>query len=63
MVSLPTDAPSNLPRVRTYIREYLTTNRVTIPNLQATQVAKLGDSNYFSVYGGMLEMMYGGVGG
>ena len=57
------DAPSNLPRVRTYIREYLTTSRVTLPNLQATQVAKLGDSHYFSAYGGMLEMMYGGIGG
>ncbi|SMC81961.1 YjbH domain-containing protein [Polynucleobacter kasalickyi] len=57
------DAPSNLPRVRTYMREYLTSNRLTVPNLQATQVAKLGDSHYFSAYGGMLEMMYGGVGG
>ena len=57
------DAPSNLPRVRTYVREYLTTSRVTIPNLQATQVAKVGDSHYLSAYGGMLEMMYGGFGG
>ncbi|WP_108647132.1 YjbH domain-containing protein [Polynucleobacter rarus] len=57
------DAPSNLPRVRTYMREYLTSNRLTIPTLQATQVAKVGDSHYFSAYGGMLEMMYGGVGG
>ena len=57
------DAPSNLPRVRTYMREYLTSNRLTVPNLQATQVAKVGDSHYFSAYGGMLEMMYGGVGG
>jgi hypothetical protein len=57
------DAPSNLPRVRTYIREYLTTSRFTLPVLQATQVAKVGDSHYFTAYGGMLEMMYGGVGG
>jgi len=57
------DAPSNLPRVRTYIREYLTTSRVTFPNLQATQVVKLGDSHYFSAYGGLLESMFGGVGG
>jgi hypothetical protein len=57
------DAPSNLPRVRTYIREYLTTSRLTLPVLQATQVAKVGDSHYFSAYGGMLEMMYGGIGG
>ena len=57
------DAPSNLPRVRTYIREYLTTSRITLPNLQATQVMKLGDSHYFSAYGGLLESMFGGVGG
>ena len=57
------DAPSNLPRVRTYLREYMTTSRATIPNLQATQVVKVGDNNYFSAYGGMLEMMFGGVGG
>ena len=57
------DAPSNLPRVRTYIREYLTTSRVTLPLFQATQVVKVGDSHYFSAYGGMLEMMFGGVGG
>jgi Exopolysaccharide biosynthesis protein YbjH/Capsule biosynthesis GfcC len=57
------DAPSNLPRVRTNLREYLTTSRITMPNLQATQVVKLGDSHYFSAYGGMLESMFGGVGG
>ena len=56
------DAPSNLPRVRTYIREYLTSNRVTMPNLQLTQMAKWHDNHYFSAYGGMLEMMFGGVG-
>ena len=57
------DAPSNLPRVRTYVREYLTSSAITIPNLQATQVAQVGNSNFFSAYGGILEFMYGGVGG
>jgi hypothetical protein len=56
------DAPSNLPRVRTYTREYLTSNRVTMPNLQLTQMTKWNDNHYFSAYGGMLEMMFGGVG-
>jgi hypothetical protein len=56
------DAPSNLPRVRTNLREYMTTSRATIPNLQATQVVKVSNSHYVSAYGGMLEMMFGGVG-
>lgn len=56
------DAPSSLPRVRTYAREYVTTSRTTMPLLQATHVQALGGSQYLSVYGGMLESMYGGVG-
>ena len=57
------DAPSNLPRVRTYIREYMTTSIVTMPNFQMTHVGKLSENQYFSFYGGYLEMMYAGVGG
>ena len=53
---------SNLPRVRTYLREYLTTSRVMIPNLQLTHVGKLSENQYYSVYGGYLEEMFGGVG-
>lgn len=56
------DAPSNLPRVRTYLREYMTTSKVTMPNLQITHVDKLGDNQYYSLYGGYLEQMFGGVG-
>lgn len=56
-------APSNLPRVRTYMREFMTSSPVTVPNLQATHVGKLGDNQYYSVYGGYLESMYAGVGG
>lgn len=56
------DAPSDLPRVRTYMREYVTTSRVTMPLLQLTHVQDLGNSHYLSAYGGMLETMYGGVG-
>lgn len=56
------DAPSNLPRVRTYVREYVTTSRVTMPLLQLTHVDDLGGGHYVSAYGGMLEPMYGGVG-
>ena len=57
------DAPSNLPRVRTNVREYLTTSNFTIPNLQFTQVGQLGSNNFFSGYAGFLESMYAGVGG
>jgi len=56
------DAPSSLPRVRTYAREYVSSARVTLPVLQLTHVAELGRGQYASVYGGMLEEMYGGVG-
>lgn len=57
------DAPSNLPRVRTFQREYVRTSRYTMPLLQLTHVEDLGGGHYASVYGGMLESMYGGVGG
>ena len=55
-------APSNLPRVRTFLREYLTTSAITIPNLQVTHVGKLSDNQFYSVYAGYLESMFGGVG-
>jgi len=55
--------PSNLPRVRTFQREYLTTSDLTMPNLQLTHVGKFGRDSYYSVYGGYLEEMFAGVGG
>ncbi len=54
---------SELPRTRTYLREYLTTSAVTIPNLQITHAGKLTDNQYYSVYGGYLEEVFAGVGG
>lgn len=57
------DAPSNLPRVRTYIREYLTDSRVTMPLLQLTTARQVAPDWYAMAYGGILEMMYGGAGG
>ena len=56
-------APSNLPRVRTFLREYTTSTRLTLPNLQITHVGKLGTNQFYSAYGGYLENMYAGVGG
>ena len=57
------DAPSNLPRVRTYMREYVTTSQLTLPVLQLTHVQDMGGGHYASLYGGLLENMYAGVGG
>ncbi|MEW9624542.1 YjbH domain-containing protein [Rhodanobacter geophilus] len=57
------DAPSNLPRVRTYVREYLTSSRLTMPVFQLTATQRLGPDLYGMVYGGMLESMFGGAGG
>ena len=55
-------APSNLPRVRTYLREYMTASPITVPNLQITHIGKLGGNQFYSVYGGYLESMFAGVG-
>jgi hypothetical protein len=55
-------APSNLPRVRTYVREYVTSSDVTLPVLQATTSGKLSDQVYWQAYGGLLESMYAGTG-
>jgi len=56
------DAPSNLPRVRTYVRQYLTTEDLTLPSLQLTATRQLSRDLYGSAYGGLLEPMYGGLG-
>lgn len=56
-------ASSKLPRVRTYIREFVTSKDATIPLFQLTHTKKLSDNWSASLYGGILEMMYAGVGG
>ncbi len=57
--------PSNstLPRVRTQMERYVSTSPVIMPVFQLTHVGKLSNENFYSVYGGMLESMYGGIGG
>lgn len=55
-------APSDLPRVRTFQREYVTSKRLTMPVLQLTHVGRLNEEQYYSVYGGALEPMFAGVG-
>lgn len=56
------DGPSNLPRVRTDQRQYVTTASATLPLLQITHVQELGANQYASVYAGLLESMYAGAG-
>ena len=55
-------APSNLPRVRTYIREYLTGPRLTLKNAQITQLNQWSDDVYSLAYAGALESMFAGIG-
>lgn len=55
--------PSQLPRVRTYMREYMTTSRLNMPNLQITHLGQLSENQFYSAYAGYLESMYAGVGG
>ncbi|CDF82546.1 YjbH domain-containing protein [Pseudomonas sp. QL9] len=57
------DAPSNLPRVRTYLREYWTTSDVTMTDFQLNKAKRLDEDLYGMVYGGYLESMFAGVGG
>jgi hypothetical protein len=55
-------APSNLPRVRTWIREYLSQERITLPLAQINQLNQWGDGIYSLAYAGALESMFAGVG-
>lgn len=51
-----------LPRVRTWVREYVDSSNVLLNNLQLTHMQPLSQDLYGQVYGGYLEMMYAGVG-
>jgi hypothetical protein len=57
------DSVSALPKVRTDVRQYVTSSRLTLPNLQITEVGRIGASSFYSIYGGLLESMFAGVGG
>ena len=56
-------APSDLPRVRTFVTRYLDETEVGIYNLQYTRTARLSDNWFGMAYGGYLEQMYAGAGG
>ncbi|WP_429191149.1 YjbH domain-containing protein [Aeromonas veronii] len=51
-----------LPRVRTWIREYVDSSNILLNNLQLTHMQQLAQDWYGQAYGGYLEMMYAGVG-
>ncbi|MDP4536922.1 YjbH domain-containing protein [Alkalimonas collagenimarina] len=51
-----------LPRVRTYIREYVTRSRFTMEALFANYEQRILPDVYAQAYGGYLETMYAGVG-
>ena len=56
------DGPSLLPRVRTNLRQYSTESRLNLPNLQITKFGEASKNNFYSVYAGYLEPMFGGIG-
>jgi len=59
---VPGSDEAPLPRVRTYIREYVTYSDVWLDDLQATYIKQWNQNLYTSVYGGYFERMFGGVG-
>jgi hypothetical protein len=54
---------STLPRVRSDIKEYLDQGRTALTHLQADYNFNIAPSLYGHVYGGLLEEMFGGIGG
>lgn len=53
---------STLPRVRTYIREYVSRDRVTMDSLYMQWNDQVSENIFALAYAGYLETMYGGVG-
>lgn len=53
---------SNMPRVRTHVREYFTTADVTLANLNVSQTGRASRDWYWGIYGGYFEEMFGGSG-
>ncbi|MEZ8028833.1 YjbH domain-containing protein [Enterovibrio norvegicus] len=61
LYDVPPDG-TDLKRVRTLVRQYISDNRVRVGNLQLTAFDKFGDDFYVQAYGGYLETMFAGVG-
>ena len=54
---------SALPRVRTFVREYVTRTNVGTDTLYAQWTDRIGENLFAQAYGGYLETMFAGVGG
>ena len=54
---------SDLPRVRTYLREYMVTSKDTLTNLSLVKTGRISRDVTWATYGGYFEEMFGGVGG
>ncbi|WP_253805798.1 YjbH domain-containing protein [Vibrio mediterranei] len=54
---------TDVPRVRTLFRAYVSDNTLWVKNLQATWFQEFGNGFYGQVYGGYLETMFAGAGG
>ncbi|MGV2989302.1 YjbH domain-containing protein [Vibrio sp. E150_011] len=54
---------TDVPRVRTLFRSYVTDNPVRMNNLQLTWLDEIGNGFYSQAYGGYLESMFAGAGG
>jgi hypothetical protein len=53
---------SPLPRVRTFVREYVTRSNVTMENAYVHWFDRIAENTFAQVYAGYLETMFGGVG-
>lgn len=54
---------NEVPRVRTYVREYVTNNDLNVENMYVGWTDKLSDNWFAAGYAGVLETMFTGVGG
>ena len=61
--SLHYEAPSNLPRVRSKIKDYLKEGKNNIVRLQADYLWGIKKDWFARISGGIFEEMYGGIGG
>ncbi len=53
---------SDLPRVRTHLREYFVNSNITLANLTLKKSGRISRDVFASVYGGYLEEMFAGAG-
>lgn len=54
---------SPVPRVRTYVREYIEKSNFSVDSLYLHWTDRIAPNLYAQAYGGYLELMFGGVGG